>query len=142
MTLAEALHPMTDNAGRLRSYVEGINRGDVSAADAVCAHDCVVHITGRAEPIVGLASYREHAAAILVAFPDVHFTIEELLTIDDIVVMRWHARGTHRGPFGPIPATGKPVSIFGLIIDHFVEGRISVRWEQYDQALLLQQIGM
>ena len=133
---------MTDIAGRLRSYVEGINRGEVSAADAVFARDCVVHITGRTEPIVGIEAYREHAAAVLLAFPGVHFTIEELVTTGDIVGMRWHARGTHGGPFGPVPATGKPVSIDGLILDHFVDGRISVRWEQYDQSLVLQQLGV
>ncbi len=105
MTLTEATgrNPMTDIAGRMRSYVDGINRGDVSAADAVFARDCVVHITGRPEPIVGVDAYKEFAAGILIAFPDVHFTIEELLTIDDIVVMRWRARATHAGPFGPVP---------------------------------------
>ena len=116
-------------------------RKDLSVADEVYAPDCVIHITGRADPIVGIAAWKEHAAAILVAFPDVRFTIEEQVTSGDIVVTRWHGRATHGGPFGPLPATGKPVGIDGLILDHFVDGKISVRWEQYDQSLLLQQIG-
>ena len=29
-----------------RIWIEGLNRGDVSVADAVFASDCVIHITG------------------------------------------------------------------------------------------------
>ena len=133
---------MTDAASRLRSLVDGVNRGDISVADDVLARDCVVHITGRADPIVGVDAWKEHAAAVLVAFPGVRFTIEEIVTAGDIVATRWHGRGTHGGPFGPVPATGKAISLVGLILDHFVDGKISVRWEQYDQPLVLQQIGV
>jgi steroid delta-isomerase-like uncharacterized protein len=133
---------MTDIASQAQRLVEAVNQRDVSVADEVFARDCVVHITGRTEPIAGIGAWKEHAGAILTAFSDVHFTIEEIVTTDDIVATRWTGRGTHDGPFGPIPATGKPFSIVGLILDHFVDGKISVRWEQYDQSLFLQQIGV
>ena len=134
---------MTNNAERVRSLVEAVNGRDLSVADEVFARDCVVHITGRPEPIAGIDAWKEHAADVLTAFPDVHFTIDEVLESDDMVATRWTARGTHDGPFGPVPATGKPVhSIVGLLLDHFVDGKIAVRWEQYDQSLVLQQIGV
>ena len=133
---------MTDAGQRVRSLIDGVNRRDLSVGDEVFARDCVIHITGRADPIVGVEAWKEYATAILLAFPDVRFTIEELLTVGDIVVTRWHARGTHGGPFGPVPATGKSFSIDALILDHFVGGKLSVRWEQYDQSLLLQQLGV
>lgn len=39
-----------------RIWVEGLNRGDISAADSVFATDCTVHITGVAQPIRGAAA--------------------------------------------------------------------------------------
>ena len=133
---------MMDAGQRVRTLIDGVNRRDLSIADEVFARDVVIHITGRADPIVGVDAWKEHADAILLAFPDVHFAVEELLTVGDIVVTRWHARGTHGGPFGPVPATGKSFSIDALILDHFVDGKLRVRWEQYDQSLLLQQLGV
>ncbi len=133
---------MMDIGSQVRSLVEGVNRRDVSIADEMFARDCVVHITGYAEPIAGIEAWKNHAGAVLSAFSDVRFTIDEIVTSGDIVATRWTGRGTHDGPFGPIPATGKSFSIVGLILDHFVNGKISVRWEQYDQALFLQQIGV
>ena len=41
-----------------RVWIEGLNRGDVSAADAAFAPDCIVHITGIAEPLRGLGPWK------------------------------------------------------------------------------------
>jgi predicted ester cyclase len=46
------------------------------------------------------------------------------------------------GPLGPIPATGRAVVFDGLILDHLVDGKVQERWEQFDQAVILQQIGV
>jgi len=51
-------------------------------------------------------------------------------------------QGTHTGPLGPVSPTGRTVSIDGLILDHLVDGRVVERSEQFDQAVVLQQIGV
>jgi hypothetical protein len=55
-----------------RIWVEGLNRGDVSAAEAAFAPDCVVHITGVPEPLRGLGPWKELVAGLLRASPDLH----------------------------------------------------------------------
>ncbi|MGK2963651.1 MAG: ester cyclase [Gemmatimonadaceae bacterium] len=62
-----------------RIWVQYLNRGDVLAADAVFAPDCVVHITGVAEPLRGVGPWKELMAGLLRAFPDLHLTIEDQL---------------------------------------------------------------
>jgi steroid delta-isomerase-like uncharacterized protein len=124
-----------------RIWFEGLNRGDVSVADAVFAPDCVVHITGVAEPLRGLGPWKELVAGLLCAFPDLHFTVEDQLIQGDRVAFRWHAAGTHTGPLGAAPPTGKPVAIDGLILDRVVDGKVQERWEQWDQSVMLQQLG-
>ena len=125
-----------------RIWIEGLNRGDISAADGVFAADCTVHITGVEQPIRGVAAWKEFVAGLLTAFPDLHFTIEEQVTEGPRVAIRWHATGTHRGPLGPVSATGRSITVDGLIIDHLERGMVAERWEQWDQSRMLQQLGV
>ena len=125
-----------------RVWVEGLNRGDVSAADAAFAPDCVVHITGVAEPLRGVGPWKELISGLLRAFPDLHLTIEDQLVQGDRVAFRWRASGTHTGPLGAAPATGKSIRLDGLILDRVADGRVQERWEQWDQSLMLQQLGL
>src|SRR5688572_16737715 len=125
-----------------RIWVEGLNRGDVSVADAAFAPDCVVHITGVAAPFRGVGPWKEFVAGILNAFPDIHFTIEDQLVQGDGVAFRWRATGTHKGPLGAVPPTGKTVAVDGLILDRIVGGKVQERFEQWDQSIMLQQLGL
>ena len=124
-----------------RIWVDGLNRGDASAADAAFRPDCIVHVTGVAEPLRGVGQWKEFIAGFMRAFPDFHLTIEHQLVQGDLVAFRWHATGTHTGPLGPAPATGKRVAVDGLILDRVVGGKVQERWEQFDQPLMLQQLG-
>jgi len=124
-----------------RIWVDGLNRGDASAADEAFRPDCIVHVTGVAEPLRGLGQWKDFIAGFLRAFPDFHLTIEHQLIQGDLVAFRWHATGTHTGPLGPAPATGKRVAVDGLILDRVVGGKVQERWEQFDQSLMLQQLG-
>jgi steroid delta-isomerase-like uncharacterized protein len=124
-----------------RVWLESLNRGDVSAADTVFAPNCVVHITGVAEPVRGVGPWKDLVAGLLRAFPDLHFTTEDQIVLGDRVAFRWHATGTHNGPLGAAPPTGKRVALDGLIMDRMADGKVQERWEQWDQSLMLQQLG-
>ena len=123
-------------------WVDGLNAGNVSVADDVFAPDCVIHITGFPEPIRGVDAWKQVIAGFLAAFPDMQLTIDEQVADGDRVATRWHAEGTHNGPFGPVPPTGRRVKFDGLILDHVSNNRVTERWEQFDQALILQQLGV
>jgi steroid delta-isomerase-like uncharacterized protein len=134
--------PATDVIEYERVWVEGLNRGDVSPADQSFASDCVIHISGVAEPVRGVGAWKDLLRGFIAAFPDLHFTIDDHFADGDRVAMRWHATGTHRGALGPIPATNRRVEIDGLIIDHLEDGKVRERWEQYDYGLMMQQLGV
>jgi len=125
-----------------KTWVEGLNRGDLSAAHTSFAPECVIHITGVAEPVKGVEAWKGVVGAFLTAFPDLHFTMEDHVTSGNIVAMRWTARGTQRGPLGPLPATGRSIRIDGLLFDRVENGRVVERWEQFDQTLMMQQLGV
>jgi steroid delta-isomerase-like uncharacterized protein len=124
-----------------RIWIESLNRGDVSAAEDVFTSDCVVHMTGVAEPVRGIGPWKDLVGGLLRAFPDMHFTVEDQLIQGDRVAFRWRATGTHTGPLGAAPPTGKTVVLDGLIMDRMTDSKVRERWEQWDQPLMLQQLG-
>jgi steroid delta-isomerase-like uncharacterized protein len=131
-----------DTATCQHAWIEGLNRGDVSAADRVFASDCVIHINGSPEANLSLGGFKEMLRGLLGAFSDLRFTIEDQIVAGDKVATRWTAEGTNSGPFGPVPATGRRVRISGLILDRVVDGKVVERWEQWDQMGMLQQLGL
>jgi hypothetical protein len=52
------------------------------------------------------------------------------------------ATGTQASARGAAPPTGRPVALDGLIPDRVEDGRVRERWEQWDQWLMLQQLGV
>jgi predicted ester cyclase len=89
-----------------------------------------------------VGSWKEFVGGLLTAFPDIRFTIEDQLVQGDRAAFRWHATGTHTGPLGAAPPTGKAISVDGLILDQMVAGKVQERWEQWDQSVMLQQLGL
>ncbi|NUS47645.1 MAG: ester cyclase, partial [Gemmatimonadaceae bacterium] len=100
------------------------------------------HITGVPQPVRGVEAWKALLQGFLTAFPDLKFTIDDYVADGDRVAMRWHATGTHRGPLGPVPPTNRPVEIDGVIFDYLEDGKVRERWEQYDQSLMMQQLGL
>ncbi|HYN10812.1 MAG TPA: ester cyclase [Vicinamibacterales bacterium] len=51
-----------------RTWVDGLNRGDVSVADKVFAPDCVIHINGSPERNLGVDGFKQMVSGLLAAF--------------------------------------------------------------------------
>ncbi|MFN2567468.1 MAG: ester cyclase [Gemmatimonadaceae bacterium] len=126
----------------IRPWLEGLNRGDVSAAKETFAPGCVVHITGSPEPLHGPEAFAQFVGGFIAGFPDVHFEVEDQVESGDTIVIRWSAEGTHTRPLGNIPPTGKRTRVDGIAMDRLVGGKVVERWEQWDQTALLRQIGV
>jgi predicted ester cyclase len=89
--------------------------------------------------------------AMKTAFPDNHFTIEEILAEGDKVAVRMTIKGTNTGPlvglpaFGrletPVPPTGKVVITSGTNVFTVSNGKIVSFSSELDQIGLLRQLG-
>jgi steroid delta-isomerase-like uncharacterized protein len=76
------------------------------------------------------------------AFPDFHVTLEDLIADEHKVVVRLTARGTQRGAFMGVPATGKSATWMGIRIFRLVNGKIVEHWGVWDSLGMMQQLGM
>ena len=75
------------------------------------------------------------------AFPDLRFTIEDMIAEGDKVATCWRAAGTHQGELMGIAPTGKRVEVIGMIVSRFAGGKIVEDLEVMDTLGLLQQLG-
>jgi predicted ester cyclase len=57
------------------------------------------------------------------------------------VLTRFEWTGTHRGEFLGVPATGRPVKVWGMVIDRFHEGRIKETRIIMDIFGMMMQMG-
>ena len=76
------------------------------------------------------------------AFPDLHFTIEDMVAEDDKVTWRATTRGTHGGELMGIPPTGKPAVVASVIVSRFDGGKWAEDWVMIDTLGMLQQLGV
>ncbi|MGD2048899.1 MAG: ester cyclase [Chloroflexota bacterium] len=85
------------------------------------------------------------------AFPDIQFTVDEILAEGNKVAVRVTTRGTNSGPlvglpaFGrmetPVPPTDKSVTGSGMYVFKVLDGKIASYAAELDQIGLLRQMG-
>ena len=125
-----------------QSWIDGLNRGDVSPADETFAPNCIIHMAGAPEQNLSVSAFKELVTGLLSAFPNFQITVKDQMFSGSKAAFRWVAKGTHDGPLGEAQPTGRQVQFEGLIFDHVVEDQVVERWEQWDQMGMLQQLGL
>ena len=76
------------------------------------------------------------------AFPDLAVSVDLIVAEDDLVAVRWTARGTNTGTGNGIPATGRKVEVNGTAIFRFVDGKIAEEWTSANSLSLMKQLGL
>lgn len=131
-----------ENKTVIRRFVqEVINLGRFEQADSLVAIDFV-----ELDPLPGQKQGRdglkEVIAMMRAAFPDIHWSLDEMVAEEDTVVSRFTWTGTHQGLFLGIPATGRTVTVKGVVIDHLAEGKMAESRLLMDNLSLMQQLGV
>ena len=122
-----------------RYFDEWGNHGDPKAADELIA----TSVTLRSPPAVlhSLEEYKKGMAAFHTAFPDLHFTVEDVIAEGDKVVVHWSLRATQQGDYLGRPATGKTVSVPGMSLFRLADGKIQEITVSMDRLGQWQQLG-
>jgi steroid delta-isomerase-like uncharacterized protein len=113
---------------------EVITSGNIEAAAEFVWEDVVeqVPLPGQGPGLDGL---KDILRAMRTGFPDIVFSIQEQVTENDKVVSRFEWTCTHKGDFLGIPATGRPVRVWGIVIDRLEDGWIK------DTRIIMDTLG-
>ena len=128
------------NKTLVERYVEEVLNGrNLDLVDDLFAASFVDHDSSMPEAR-GPAGIKRLAAMAHASFPDLHFTIEDMIAEADKVVYRYTVRGTHQKEFMSIPATGKQISFTGIHIYRVADGKLQEEWENWDTLGLMRQL--
>lgn len=125
-----------DNAAIIRSFVdEVITEGKIESAGQYVWEDVVeqVPLPGQGPGLDGL---KDILRAMRAGFPDIIFSIQEQITEGDKVASRFEWTGTHQGEFLGIPATGRHVRVWGIVLDRLENKRIK------DTRIIMDTLGL
>jgi predicted ester cyclase len=120
---------------------EGFAAGNDAIVDEVCAPDLIEHQFGLAGR--GDQAREQVKAAIRQVhelMPDIEYTLEESVVVDDVVWARGRARGTATGSFFG-PPSNAPIEIALFEVARVVNGQIVEHWGCPDRFALLAQTG-
>ena len=125
-----------------RTLEEVFNQGDLAIVDELVAPDFLNHDVPPGMNNRGPDSTRQIVRMLRTAFPDLHFTIEELVAEADTVAGRVTMRGTHLGPFQGIPATGRSFEQVHMHFVRFRGGKAIEHWAVRDDLGMMRQLGV
>ena len=131
-----------ENATVIRRFAEEvITKGDIDSASRFVWEDVVeqVPLPGQGPGLEGL---KDILRSMRSAFPDLNFAINEQITEGNKVASRFEWTGTHRNEFLGVPATGRQVQVWGIVIDRLEEGRIKDTRIIMDTFGLMMQLGV
>jgi predicted ester cyclase len=112
--------------------------GDADALDEVLAPDFVYHQPGTPPD---LESFKQFLPMFRAVFPDMSYTVEEMIAEGDKVVDRLTWQATHQGELMGISPTDNKVTVTEMHVSRIANGKIVERWGQPDMLGLMQQLG-
>ena len=122
-----------------RLFVEVVNGWDLSHLDEIFSPDFRPG-PEEGETTAGPAAAREFLLWLRNAFPDLRYTVDDVVVEGERAVARLHAEATHLGEYlGRMPR-GANVRFTEMIMFRVVNGRIGEWWPQADQLAILEQI--
>ena len=125
-----------------RKMFEAWGKGDFETYKELLAPDYANYYPSRSTTPMSQEETIEIRKMLQKAFPDISWSIEELIATEDKVIIRFIERGTHEGEFMGIPATGNKYETSGISIRCIENGKVVEEREELDKLGLYQQLGM
>ena len=137
---------MHNNVTILQDFFDRVwNTGDVANVPEFIAPAYTIH-SDPGDPWDGQTlthtQFCERLQTSRAPFPDLAFTLHEVIDGADCVVVSWTMRGTHSAPLGGIPTTGRPIAVDGMTIYYFAGGKLTGHRQVVDRLAVLQQLEM
>jgi steroid delta-isomerase-like uncharacterized protein len=90
--------------------------------------------------LVGPEAFKSVHRSFCGAFPDLHVSLEEILSEDDHVAVRFKVDMTHQGDHLGFPASGKKATLAGSTFAIVKDGQIIEGWNYMNLGAFLQKL--
>jgi steroid delta-isomerase-like uncharacterized protein len=121
---------MEDRKAFVQRVVDAYQSRTLQGFDALLTDDVV--LVRDEEKAHGPGEFKAVLARLHQAFPDLRYSIEDVIAEGDKLVLRWRGHGTHKGEYLGVPPTGQPVSYSGITVYELRGDRIARAWVSAD----------
>lgn len=129
------------NEATIRRFVNDvINNGDYSAMRDLLHPDYVYRSPD--QELHGPDALENLFTAYRSGLPDLETSIDDLIVSGDQVLISITLRGAHTGKLMGIPATGKRLTVRGMVLSRLQDGKIVEEWEILDMLGMYRQLGV
>ena len=129
-----------ENKAIVRRWVEAFNEGNLDAVDELLTDTYIRHDPNSPE-VRGPEEEKQLIVMYRSAFPDLRFTVEDMVAEDNRVATRLGISATHKGELLGIPPTENRLSFTAMEIYRLKDGKIEEQWVNVDTLGMMQQIG-
>jgi steroid delta-isomerase-like uncharacterized protein len=129
---------MQDTKSFVQRVVDAYQSRTLQELDSLLTDDVV--LVRDEEKAHGRAEFKAVVARLHQAFPDLRYSIEEVIAAGDRLVLRWRGQGTHKGEYLGVPASGQPVSYTGITVYELRGERIARAWVSADLLTLRRRM--
>jgi len=130
-----------NKAGQRRVWEEVFNKGNLDIIPEFFAPNYSFRSPLGIEA-KGPDGFKQMVAMMRAALPDLHCTIDDMFAVQDKVATRFTITGTFKGEMMGIAPTGKRLSVSGIVISRWVDGKEVEAWESIDTLAFYQQLGI
>jgi len=124
-----------------RLYGEVWNGRRLEVVNEIISPSHALHDTNNPGSSIGPEAYKRTVTRFLTGFPDLRFSIEDVVAEEEKLAVSWNFSGTHKGRYMGILATNTKVSVDGITIHHIVNGKIMDSYVSWDALGMMQQLG-
>ncbi|WP_458190543.1 ester cyclase [Haladaptatus sp. NG-WS-4] len=114
------------------------------AIDELIAEDYVLHDPSMPEETEwpsGREGYRQMVEMGTGVFENATTDIQQVISADDYVVGRWSMTGRHVGEMGNVQPSSEEVTMTGIEICRFEDGKLAESWQEVNMLDVLTRAG-
>jgi len=128
--------PQSENLELVRAFFDTVlNAGDLASLESLSHRDVLVP-----QSAPGIESFRRLLVEMRGTFATPEYKVMDTICEGDKVVVRFSAKATHAGRYLGLPATGRVLKLWGVMIFRFEAGAIAEYWSLVDSQGILKQL--
>jgi steroid delta-isomerase-like uncharacterized protein len=112
-----------------------LNAGDLASLESFSHRDVLVP-----QSAPGIESFRRLLVEMRSTFANPDYKVMDTISEGEKVVVRFSAKATHAGRYMGLPASGRILKLWGVMLFRFEAGAIAEFWTLADSQGILKQL--
>lgn len=125
-----------------RWFQDIFTQGNLVVVDELVAPEFIAHGQGNDEGTHGREAFKDWLHWYRSTFTDAEWTIGDVISEGDKIVVRYSGWTTYRGGLLNIPSTNQRILESGIIIYRIHNGQVHEIWAEMSDLQVIQQLGI